>query len=64
MPEGTPVHGSPARRHYLVSRLKRLRTQTGLSQEEAAEAMGWHKSKVSRLENGKWKRLRSEEPHV
>lgn len=57
MPEGTPVHGSPARRHYLVSRLKRLRTQTGLSQEEAAEAMGWHKSKVSRMENGKWKRL-------
>lgn len=57
MPEGTPVHGSPARRHYLVSQLKRLRTRTGLSQEEAAEAMGWHKSKVSRMENGKWKRL-------
>ena len=57
MPEGTPVHGSPARRHYLVSQLKRLRAQTGLSQEEAAEAMGWHKSKVSRMENGKWKRL-------
>ncbi len=57
MPEGTPVHGSPARRHYLISQLKRLRTRTGLSQEEAAEEMGWHKSKVSRMENGKWKRL-------
>lgn len=61
MPEGTPAHGSPARRHYLVSQLKRLRVQTGLSQEEAAEEMGWHKSKVSRMENGKWKRLSSPE---
>ncbi|MFE1466609.1 helix-turn-helix domain-containing protein [Nocardiopsis dassonvillei] len=61
MPEGSPVQGSPARRHYLVSQLKRLRAQTGLSQEEAAEEMGWHKSKVSRIENGKWKRLSSPE---
>lgn len=57
MAEDASVQGSPARRHYLISQLKRLRAQTQYSQEDAAEEMGWHKSKVSRIENGKWKRV-------
>ncbi|MDS1268959.1 helix-turn-helix transcriptional regulator [Lipingzhangella sp. LS1_29] len=52
--------GSPVRRHYLVSQLKRLRSQAQLSQEQVAEEMGWDVSKMYRIENGRFVRLNTE----
>lgn len=52
--------GSPVRKHYLVSQLKRLRAEARLSQEQVAEEMGWDVSKLYRIENGRFVRLNPE----
>ena len=54
------AQGSPVRRHYLVSQLKRLRTQAKLSQEQVAGELGWDTSKLYRIENGRFVRLTTE----
>ena len=54
------AQGSPVRRHYLVSQLKRLRTQAKLSQEQVANELGWDTSKLYRIENGRFVRLTTE----
>lgn len=46
-------------RHRRVSaELKKMREEAGRTSYEAADAMGWHRTKVHRLERGEWKRLR------
>lgn len=40
-------------REALGARLRELRTEIGLNGKEFAERLGWQRSKVSRLENGK-----------
>lgn len=40
-------------REALGARLRELRTEAGLNGKEFAERLGWQRSKVSRLENGK-----------
>ncbi|MDH6214353.1 helix-turn-helix domain-containing protein [Streptomyces pseudovenezuelae] len=40
-------------REALGARLRELRTEAGLNGKEFAERIGWQRSKVSRLENGK-----------
>lgn len=42
-----------AGREALGARLRELRTEAGLNGKEFAELIGWQRSKVSRLENGK-----------
>ncbi|MFW6640893.1 helix-turn-helix domain-containing protein [Nocardiopsis algeriensis] len=54
------AQGSPVRRHYLVSQLKRLRAQAKLSQEQVANELGWDTSKLYRIENGRFVRLTTE----
>ncbi|GAA3974348.1 helix-turn-helix domain-containing protein [Thermobifida alba] len=54
------TQGSPVRRHYLVSQLKRLRAEAKLSQEQVADEMGWDVSKLYRIENGRFVRLNTE----
>jgi transcriptional regulator with XRE-family HTH domain len=49
-----PAAGSPtARRRELGSVLRSLRERTGLTTEQAAQRLGFSRSKVSRLENGR-----------
>lgn len=40
-------------REALGARLRELRTEAGLQGRELADRLGWQRSKVSRLENGK-----------
>ncbi|GLF97606.1 Scr1 family TA system antitoxin-like transcriptional regulator [Streptomyces yaizuensis] len=40
-------------RESLGARLRELRTEAGLAGKELAESLGWQRSKVSRLENGR-----------
>jgi transcriptional regulator with XRE-family HTH domain len=47
----------PVRRRYLVNRLKQLRIEAGLTQDEVAAAMGWDRGKMNRLEQRHFKRL-------
>lgn len=58
--EAVVAQGSPVRRHYLVSQLKRLRAQAKLSQEQVANELGWDTSKLYRIENGRFVRLTTE----
>lgn len=51
--------GSPVRRRHLVSQLKHLRVQSGLSQSEVSKRMGWESGKIIRIETGKFVRLNS-----
>lgn len=47
------MHHAPAvRRRKLGAELRRLRGASGLTSEAAAQLMGWHQSKVSRIETG------------
>lgn len=47
------MHHAPAvRRRKLGAELRRLRGASGLTSEEAAQLVGWHQSKVSRIETG------------
>ncbi|MFG2720497.1 helix-turn-helix domain-containing protein [Streptomyces sp. NPDC048416] len=46
-------HGLAVRRRKLGGELRRLRDRTGLTSGEAAALVGWHQSKVSRIETGR-----------
>ncbi|MFC8712657.1 helix-turn-helix domain-containing protein [Streptomyces sp. NPDC057197] len=45
-------HGPAVRRRKLGAELRALRTGVGLTSGEAARLVGWHQSKVSRIETG------------
>ncbi|WP_037672573.1 helix-turn-helix transcriptional regulator [Streptomyces griseus] len=45
-------HGPAVRRRKLGAELRALRAQSGLTSGEAARLVGWHQSKVSRVETG------------
>lgn len=45
-------HGPAVRRRKLGAELRALRTSAGLTSGEAARLVGWHQSKVSRIETG------------
>jgi transcriptional regulator with XRE-family HTH domain len=45
-------HGPAVRRRKLGAELRALRTAAGLTSGEAAGLVGWHQSKVSRIETG------------
>lgn len=45
-------NGPAVRRRKLGAELRTLRTGTGLTSGEAAQLVGWHQSKVSRIETG------------
>ncbi|MFB9518117.1 helix-turn-helix domain-containing protein [Streptomyces purpureus] len=45
-------HGPAVRRRKLGEELRRLRLDAGLTSGEAAGLVGWHQSKVSRIETG------------
>ncbi|EGX54729.1 DNA-binding protein [Streptomyces zinciresistens K42] len=45
-------YGPAVRRRKLGAELRALRTGTGLTSGEAARLVGWHQSKVSRIETG------------
>ncbi|MGW2816954.1 helix-turn-helix domain-containing protein [Streptomyces sp. NPDC001415] len=46
-------HGPAVRRRKLGEELRKLRDRTGLTSGEAAALVGWHQSKVSRIETGR-----------
>ncbi|MCQ4207875.1 helix-turn-helix domain-containing protein [Streptomyces longispororuber] len=46
-------YGPAVRRRKLGSELRALRVQAGLTSGEAARLVGWHQSKVSRIETGR-----------
>jgi transcriptional regulator with XRE-family HTH domain len=46
------LHGPAVRRRKLGTELRALRTGAGLTSGEAARLVGWHQSKVSRIETG------------
>ncbi|MEU9100533.1 helix-turn-helix transcriptional regulator [Streptomyces sp. NPDC048361] len=46
-------HGPVVRRRKLGEELRRLRDRVGLTSGEAAALVGWHQSKVSRIETGR-----------
>ncbi|MDT0490958.1 helix-turn-helix domain-containing protein [Streptomyces sp. NPDC012600] len=46
------LHGPVVRRRKLGEELRRLRHASGLTSREAALLLGWHQSKVSRVETG------------
>ncbi|MEU0119609.1 helix-turn-helix transcriptional regulator [Streptomyces bobili] len=45
-------HGPAVRRRKLGAELRALRSRAGLTSGEAARLVGWHQSKVSRIETG------------
>ncbi|MGC5346494.1 helix-turn-helix domain-containing protein [Streptomyces sp. DT171] len=45
-------HGPAVRRRKLGEELRALRNRSGLTSREAARLLGWHQSKVSRIETG------------
>ena len=47
------ARGPTVRRRKLGAELRRRRSQAGLTSEEAARRVGWHQSKVSRIETGR-----------
>ncbi|MCT9088530.1 helix-turn-helix domain-containing protein [Streptomyces sp. ASQP_92] len=46
-------HGPAVRRRKLGEELRKLRDDAGLTSGEAASRVGWHQSKVSRIETGR-----------
>ncbi|MBW5259560.1 helix-turn-helix domain-containing protein, partial [Streptomyces poriferorum] len=45
-------HGPAVRRRKLGEELRSLRHASGLTSRDAARLLGWHQSKVSRIETG------------
>lgn len=45
-------HGPAVRRRKLGEELRSLRHASGLTSRDAARMLGWHQSKVSRIETG------------
>src|ERR1043165_5722724 len=50
--ESSMKYGPAVRRRKLGAELRTLRVQAGLTSGEAARLVGWHQSKVSRIETG------------
>ena len=46
-------HSPTVRRRQLIAELKRLREDAGLTQEDVAERLDWHHTKVFRIETGR-----------
>ncbi|NEE07279.1 helix-turn-helix domain-containing protein, partial [Streptomyces sp. SID7499] len=46
------LHGPVVRRRKLGEELRSLRHASGLTSRDAARLLGWHQSKVSRIETG------------
>ncbi|MFC4906731.1 helix-turn-helix domain-containing protein [Actinomadura gamaensis] len=46
-------HSPTARRRQLIAELKQLRERAGLTQEQVAERLDWHHTKVFRIETGR-----------
>lgn len=46
-------HSPTVRRRQLIAELKRLRETAGLTQEDVAERLDWHATKVFRIETGR-----------
>ena len=52
------AHRSPTvRRRRLAAELRRLREASGLTHEDVAAALGWHRSKIGRIESAQFVRL-------
>lgn len=52
------AHRSPTvRRRRLAAELRRLREAAGLTHEEVASRLGWHRSKIGRIESAQFVRL-------
>jgi transcriptional regulator with XRE-family HTH domain len=49
----TASHSPTVRRRQLIAELKRLREASGLTQEDVAERLDWHPTKVFRIETGR-----------
>jgi transcriptional regulator with XRE-family HTH domain len=49
----TASHSPTVRRRRLIAELKRLREASGLTQEDVAERLDWHPTKVFRIETGR-----------
>lgn len=54
----TDEHGPTVRHRRLSNELKRLREAAGLDTLDVAQALGWDRSKVNRIERSQWKRLK------
>ncbi|MDA2803228.1 helix-turn-helix domain-containing protein [Nocardiopsis suaedae] len=54
----TDDHGPTVRHRRLSNELKRLREAAGLDTLDVAQALGWDRSKVNRIERSQWKRLK------
>src|SRR5262245_48692617 len=48
----SPSPGVEQARHALAARLRELRVEAGLTGIQLAAALGWHRTKVSRLQHG------------
>ncbi|WP_026120447.1 DUF5753 domain-containing protein [Nocardiopsis potens] len=49
------------RRRLLSNKLRELREAAGMGAAEAAEAMGWDRTKLHRIESSRWKRLKPDD---
>lgn len=48
-----PIGQNPVRRRQLIAELKRLREAARMTQEEVAERLDWHHTKIFRIETGR-----------
>ncbi|WP_344972246.1 helix-turn-helix domain-containing protein [Salinactinospora qingdaonensis] len=55
----TEGEGPPVRRRHLMLKMRKLRQAADLSQEDAAKAMGWNRSKIHRIEYGRNQKIRA-----
>ncbi len=54
---GTPHHSPTVRRRRLAAELRRLREASGKTHEDVAAELGWHRSKIGRIEGAQFVRL-------
>jgi DNA-binding XRE family transcriptional regulator len=54
---GTAQHSPTVRRRRLAAELRRLREANGKTHEDVASELGWHRSKIGRIEGGEGVRL-------
>ncbi|CAM4305132.1 helix-turn-helix transcriptional regulator [Nocardiopsis rhodophaea] len=54
----TDLSSQTVRHRRVSAELKRMREAAGKNAYEVADAMGWNRTKVHRLERGEWKRLK------
>jgi transcriptional regulator with XRE-family HTH domain len=53
----TPPRSPTVRRRRLAAELRRLREATGKTHEDVAAALGWHRSKIGRIEGAQFVRV-------